>query len=203
MGENVQRLRGRHTQAELARNAKAWGLPWSTGTVANVEAGRTAPSLVNIYPLVLALEDLLDRPVAPTELFDGSGKVKVAGRDIELRLLRTLLSDQRVKRPKPDMSELNAWMDRIEATWPDYLLQVPLGTVHDTKAAMTEADLRIGKGLGWDADRTAAEMAARWGHPLSVERDKRAGARANAQARGQISRRLKAELREATSDGDD
>jgi hypothetical protein len=203
MGENVRKLRGGHTQAELARHATGWGLRWSTGTVANVESGRAAPSLANLYPLVLALEDLLDRRVHPTELFGGSGKVKVAGRDTELRFVRTLLSDQPVKRPKPDVSKLNAWMGRIEATWPDYLLRVPYKTFHDTKAAMTEADLKIGKSLGWDADQTAAEMAARWGHPLSVERDKWAPESANAQARGQISRRLKAELRKAISDGDD
>jgi hypothetical protein len=203
MGGNVKKLRGGHTQAELARHAKAWGLPWTTGTVANVEAGRSAPSLANLYPLVLALEDLLDRRVRPTELFNGSGTVTVGRLEIELRLLRTLLSDGPVKRPKPDVSELNSWMDRVEVTWPDRLLKAPYGPFHDTKTAMTESDLRIGKGLGWDADRTAAEMAYLWGHPLSVERDNRAASGANAQARGQISRQLKDELRKVITDGDD
>jgi hypothetical protein len=36
---------------------------------------------------------------------------------------------------------------------------------------MVEADIRIGKSLGLDADRTAAEMTYLWGKPLSVVRD--------------------------------
>jgi hypothetical protein len=40
--------------------------------------------------------------------------------------------------------------------------------------AMVEADVRIGKSLGLDADRTAAEMAYLWVKPLSVVRDERA-----------------------------
>jgi hypothetical protein len=207
MGESVQRLRGRHTQAELARNAKAWGLPWTTGTVANVESGRAAPSLANIYLLVLALEDMLDRRVHPVELFEGSGVVKVAGREHELRLIRTLLSDRPIDRPKPDTSAVNAWMDHVEKTWPKWLQKVPYKRFHDTKAAMTEADLRIGKSLALvgedglvDEDRTAAVMAAKWGHPLSVERDRHAPPEANAQVRGRISRQLKEDLRKALAD---
>jgi hypothetical protein len=46
-------------------------------------------------------------------------------------------------------------------------------------------------------------MADLWGHPLSAERDRQAAATANAQARGQISRRLKAKLRKVITDGDD
>ena len=170
----------------------------------NVESGRSAPSLANIYPLVLALEDLLDRRVAPTELFEGTGTVKVAGREVELPLLRTVLSDKPPRRPEPDTSQLNAWMEHIQATWPDRLLhQTGFLKIHWTKLAMTEADLRIGKSLGLDPLRTAGEMTYLWGHPLSAERDRRAGADANAQARGQISRQLKEELRKVIADGDD
>ena len=203
MGKNVRRLRDEHTQADLARHAKAWGLPWTTGTVTNVEAGRAAPSLPLIFRLIMALEDLLGRPVAPTELFKGPGSVLVGSSEVELRFLRTVLSDKPVRRPKPDVSELNAWTDRIQETWPKRLREAPYGPFHHTKAAMTETDLRIGKSLGLDADRTAAEMAYLWGHPLSVERDNRASSGANAQARGQISRQLKEDLRKVIADGDD
>ena len=65
-----------------------------------------------------------------------------------------------------------------------------------TSAAMTETDIRIGRSLGWDRQRTAAEMYLRWKRPLSAERDRRARAGANQQARGQITRTLKNQLRE-------
>lgn len=69
--------------------------------------------------------------------------------------------------------------------------------------ALTEADIRIGRELGLDADRTAAEMTYSWGRPLSVERDEIAGVGANAQRRGIVTRELKAQLRKQVTDGND
>jgi hypothetical protein len=46
-------------------------------------------------------------------------------------------------------------------------------------------------------------MAWLWGQSLSAKRDELAGADANAQRRGQISRQLKEQLRKAIIDGND
>jgi hypothetical protein len=42
------------------------------------------------------------------------------------------------------------------ATWPQRLQKAPYGPFRDTKAAMTESDLRIGKSLGLDVDSASA-----------------------------------------------
>jgi hypothetical protein len=57
------------------------------------------------------------------------------------------------------------------------------------------------KRIGVDSHVGSAAMAELWGRSFSSERDHRAGTDANAQKRGQISRRLKAELQKAISDG--
>ena len=203
MGSNVRRLRGAHTADELARDCAVWGIKGGTARIAELEGGRVSPTLPTIYVLTLALADLLDRPVAPTELFEGSGKVAMPGGEIELRIVRSTLSSEPPRRPKLLTAELDAWVADMEATWPDRLMKMAAGKIRKTSAAMREADVRIGKSLGLDAYRTAAEMAYLWGKPLSVVRDEQAGTHANAQRRGQVSRQLKAELKKVIHDGND
>jgi hypothetical protein len=65
----------------------------------------------------------------------------------------------------------------------------------------SESDARMCKNIGVDHFLGATAMAALWGRTFSAERDHRAGPGANAQRRGQISRRLKAELQEVINDG--
>ncbi len=65
-----------------------------------------------------------------------------------------------------------------------------------------EAEARMAKALGLREENFATLSAYLWGRTLSAERNRRAGAGANAQDRGRITRRLKAELK-AVLDGDD
>jgi hypothetical protein len=163
-----------------------------------------AATITTVYLVTLALADLLGRRVAPAELFEGTGKVSVPGGEVELRLLRSALSAEAPGRPRPASADAQrAWLENIRATWPKRLQEQPYGRFHKTKAAMVEADVRIAKSLGLDADRAAAEMAYMWNKPLSVERDTRAGPGANRQQRGQVTRALKEELRKVVADGDD
>ena len=67
----------------------------------------------------------------------------------------------------------------------------------------SESDWRMCKNIGVDEFLGAAAMAALWGSTFTAERDHRAGPKANAQRRGQISRQLKEELQGIISDGDD
>jgi hypothetical protein len=60
-----------------------------------------------------------------------------------------------------------------------------------------EADERICKSLGVEPNVGIAAMAKLWGKTFVAYRDELAGPGANAQQRGQVSRKLKAELREA------
>jgi hypothetical protein len=151
-----------------------------------------SPTVPTVYRLCLALSDLLGRPVTPAELFEGD------------RVLQSVVSAEPVRRPKPAGAEdIKAWLEHMQATWPDRLMQLASGKIRTTRAAMVEADLRIGKSLGLDPYRTAAEMFDLWKRPLSVERDARAGPDATKQQRGHITRQLKDELRKVVSDGDD
>jgi hypothetical protein len=193
MGRNVRRLRGDRTSDELARDCAAWGIKGGTGRVSEIENGKVSPTILTVYLLTLALADLLGRPVAPSELFAGSGPVSTPGGEIELRLLRTVLAGEAPRRPRPQTPGIDEFIDKVK-TWPEPLQNAPSGPYRKTLAAMVEADIRAGKSLGLDRALTAAWMAYLWRKPLSAERDERAGARANAQARGQISRQLKAEL---------
>jgi hypothetical protein len=194
MGRNVRKLRGDHTSDELARECAAWGIKGGTGRVSEIENGKVSPTIPTVYLLTLALGDLLGRPVAPSELFAGSGPVSTPGGEIELRLLRAVLADEAPKRPRPHAPGIDEFIDKFHKTWPEPLKNAPSGPYRKTLAAMVEADLRVGKSLGLDRALTAAWMAYLWRKPLSAERDRRAGARANAQKRGQISRQLKSEL---------
>ena len=193
MGSNVRRLRGEHTADELARECAVWGLKGGTAKIADVEAGRVSPTIPTVYMLT-SLRDLLGREVAPAELFDGASNVRMGSGDVQLHLLRSVLSSEPPKRPKPDTSAVSAWIEDMHANWPDRLLNLAAGKIRKTSAAMREADVKIGKSLGLDAYRTAAEMAYLWGKPLSAMRDEIAGVDANAQHRGRVSRQLKAEL---------
>lgn len=62
---------------------------------------------------------------------------------------------------------------------------------------------RVAKRLGVSGLALAAASVKLWGQSFADERDSRAGADANAQRRGRVSRELQAELREALTHGDD
>jgi len=202
MGANVRQLRGDHTSEELARCAQGWGLKWGTGRVSDLEAGRVAPTVPTIWALTLALEDLLGAEVPPAALFAGEGLVAIAGDEVELSMLRSVLSGDRPKRPMPAAGEDAGWWESVSGSWPPRLRDNVPGRWSRVKAAMTEADVRIGASLGLDRDRAAAEMAVLWGRPLSEQRDLLAEEGATAQRRGHLSRELKQQLRKAI-DGDD
>ena len=71
------------------------------------------------------------------------------------------------------------------------------------RGTLRESDMRMCKSIGVDLAIGAAAMDKLWGRPFSAERDHRAEPGANAQRKGQISRRLKAELQKVVNDGDD
>lgn len=62
-------------------------------------------------------------------------------------------------------------------------------------------EYRLARRLGIDADRLADISFRLWSRPFSVQRDRLAGIGANQQQRGQVSRKLQAELKEALGDG--
>ncbi|MDG4667999.1 hypothetical protein [Mycobacterium sp. 236(2023)] len=62
---------------------------------------------------------------------------------------------------------------------------------------------RLARRLGIERTRLADVSYLLWQSTFSQERDRRAGAEANQQKKGRISREMREELVEALSDGDD
>lgn len=200
MGRNVRRLRGKHSYEELAQHMRPWGLSWGSAKIFEIEDGRVSPTVTTIYLLSLALTGLLDYPVPPDRLLYGDGMVSTPGGDIELAMLRTVLSAVPPPRyPEPIVTAEDHWSPKLVAGWPKRLRKLPKQLIVETRVAMTGVDLRIAKDLGVDPLRAAAEMASLWeGKPLSAKRNEEAGA--SPQSKGRATLRLKEQLREAISD---
>lgn len=171
---------------------RPYGLRWSTGSVGDFESGRaTAVNLATLLAVAAALGDVTGRPVTLADLFVGKGRVRVSDNwDVDLAKLRAALSGKAVAIPAAVIMA-GATFDAV-------------GTVHyRVLGDFRETDERVCKSIGVDPDVGAAAMAKLWKRTFVAERDHRAGPGANAQRRGRISRRLKAELQEVIGDGND
>jgi hypothetical protein len=211
LGRTARALRGDHKTEALARAVTAAGLNWSTGHVAQLEAGRVSPTVPTLYALASAFSLLLDRPMTLANLFAGEGQVAIgAGAEVELSALREALRGQAVKPPDYDPAKMvAASIARLQAevdTWPPparVRFNRLTGDRHlQTVETFVEADLRVARSLDISRSRAIAEMADLWGRSLSAERDRQAGPDASQQKRGRISRELKKQLQEAIG-GDD
>jgi transcriptional regulator with XRE-family HTH domain len=186
VGANVRRLRheaGANLE-DLASFARAHDLPWSTGMVANIEHGRAAPNLTTLLVVAAALSQLLGREVRLAELFEGTGPVAISDTStVDAATVQAALSGGVVT----PLALASKWRAKIR----------PLGL-----RGFRESDERMCKQLGISREQGIEAMGELWGHSFSTERDRRAGADANAQRRGQISRQLKADLQNRISSGD-
>jgi transcriptional regulator with XRE-family HTH domain len=204
MGENVRRLRSRYTTEELARRAQACGLfNWGTARISELERGKVSPTVHTVYLLSLALGDLLGYPIPPDRLFDGSDgdTVSTPAGEIELAMLRTVLSKTPVERPKRVETAAEHYSDSARATLdlPDHLADQSVKLIRDTLAAMNDTDMKIARDLGVNYYRAAAGMAYCWQKPLSAQRNQEAdeiGPDVSAQKKGRITLELKEQLRE-------
>lgn len=201
-GLNARKIRGKASLSDVATAAKDYGLPWTSGRVGDFEAGRTSPTLTTLFAAAAALGDVTGRPVALTDLFAGTGNVEINdnGLSVPLADVRAALSGQPVSVParaKAKVKNSRAASATDDARpLPDWArghtgLQ-PRGV--GLWLRFREADQRVCAQLGLDPIHGAMAMALLWGQLFSEERDVRAGADANAQQLGQVSRQLKVEL---------
>lgn len=191
-GRNVRRLRlaAGVTLEQVAAATRPYGLRWSSGRVGDFEGGRVAPSLSTLYAVALTLRDVTGQPVALRDLFDGDEDATLTDSlAVPLKSLRSSLSGLPVgDESNPDKFRLIVRPPEEAGT---ALVLAGVGL------QLRESDYRLIKDLEVPPDTAVAAMAKLWRRPFSVERDARAGANANAQRKGQISRQLKTELREA------
>jgi hypothetical protein len=182
------RIEAGATLEQFAIAAKAFGLPWSTGRVGDFEAGRVAPSFPTMYAVALALRTVTGQPVALADLLAGDdGPVDLTDElTIDLSDLQGALQGKPVAggERKPTARDKGNLGRGLASLVPDWF-----------HLEMREADVRLCKQLGVTPERGGAAMIALWRRSFTNERDRRAGADANAQRKGQISRQLKTELK--------
>src|SRR5271156_2866079 len=77
IGGNARRMRldAGVTLEQFAQSARLYGLPWTTGRVGDLEAGRVAASVATLYGVALVLQHVTGQPVTLAELFAGDGDV--------------------------------------------------------------------------------------------------------------------------------
>jgi transcriptional regulator with XRE-family HTH domain len=180
IGGNARRMRlnAGVTLEQFAQTARLYGLPWTTGRVGDLEAGRVAPSVPTLYAVALALQHVTGQPVTLADLFAGSGDVQL---NDKLTVDVSALADAMTGQPVTEGG------------------QQTLPNLRRTLAALLaeecrDSDTRLLRSIGVTPERGTAAMAELWGHTFSAERDRRAGPDANAQRKGQVSRQLKTEL---------
>lgn len=192
------------TLDQVSRAARRRGLKWTESRVADFEAGRvSSPSINTLLALVLALADA----GCPEATLPGLMKYIPAPLQINesLELLDAdifnLLVGERVQSALdaedvvvPTMRNMLSTRDRKIAQRLGVTNIRLLGKINGSQGA-TEA--RVSKTLGIAPVTLAHVTASLWKRTFSDERDLRAGADANAQKRGQVSRAMQAELKAA------
>lgn len=227
IGGNCKRIRTNAgvTQDELARCARDLGLRWNASKVADFEAGRAAPTFATVLTASLALEH------AAQEVAQARGRVSRTRASIaelvvsdgfvelndELRLSGGELAD--ACRGEAWRFDRAGYHRQIEKSMRAVHQHVIAATTRMTDDELREDDarfatllmqrrfglteFRLAKRLGISHSQLADVSFRLWQRTFSEERDRLAGADANKQKRGQVTRTLQAELEKALTDGDD
>lgn len=177
LGNSAREIRlqaGAHLE-DVSRAAKRNGLPWTIGRVGDLESGRVELKLETLLSLALVYGEVLGKPVALADLLAHDGPVMINGREIDSLTGAVSGAPVQISAGQREHDELNR---------------------ADTLPAPALADRRAAKSLGIEADVLMRAAQQLWGHPLSVERDRVAGAGANVSERGSVTRSLQAQIRE-------
>lgn len=199
------------TLAQVAKAAKGAGLPWSSGRVGDFESGRIAASLPTLIAVTGALTEVVrDRQIALADLFEVDGRILVNDAiTLEAERLRDLLRGKPFELVVDDMPDRDSAVREVSdvlssvtydvRNLPPHLRHdgIPIGVFR----RFAEGDDRLARSLGADWLTAAAAMNKAWGKTFVERRDELAGPDANAQKKGIVARKLKAELR-SVIDGD-
>lgn len=201
VGLNCRRIRtdAGVTRNELAKVARGVGLRWDTSKVRDFENGRSAPTFATVLAAAAALTRATGADVTLADLVSTPEEVAVVLNDqlapSGARVVAAVSGD--ALRLDED--------DRFSSMLAEVHTQLrgrTASTVDDVKRRSGLDEERLARRLGITGEALAAESLRLWRRSFSDERDRRAGAGANPQKRGRVSRELQAELREAMSRGD-
>jgi transcriptional regulator with XRE-family HTH domain len=209
VGGNCQRIRTiiGITQDELARHARDVGLKWNASKVGDFEAGRSAPTFATVLTVLLALKAAWNEQqkhgeapavdVTLNELVRVRGgfialndAVDIAGRELAAVCAGDVpvIEPRRIRKKGTRAPRPHNWDRRMEDI--SALLQ---------QSGLTED--RLARRLAISHTKLAGVSLDLWQKTFSEERDQRAGVGANQQKKGQISRKLRAELEKKLTDG--
>lgn len=220
IGRNCKRIRIAIgvTQDELARYARGLGLRWKASTVADFEAGRSAPTFATVLVVSLALHSAArnaalrqgtrDASVLLSELLEAEDGAQIRLNE-DLALPAGLVSavcngepwsaaPWSIWVPTPGL-ETEASLRFNRDMWGEGANSPPERVL--LRSGVTED--RLARQLGIDRARLADLSYLLWQSTFSDERDRRAGSDANQQKKGRISREMRAELEKELADGDD
>ena len=196
VGDNCKRLRARIgiTQDELAKYARYVGLRWRASSVGDFEAGRAAPTFATVLAVAAALQWALEesaehgseKPLAAVslaDLVDGFAVSVTEAMMLPCETLAQWLSGAPVSLPPGALTSKAAVQVEARLSGMDGVL---------ARSGLAEA--RVAKGLGVSAEVLALVSFELWGGTFTEERDRRAGADANKQKRGQVTRAMRAEV---------
>jgi hypothetical protein len=204
VGNNV---RERRADVSLDQLAAFSPLPMSTGRLGDIEAGRAAITINLLWAIAVALSRATGAPIALEDLFDGEGDVELGEQfDIRLSDLRAVLCGEPV--PVVDAETGRKFGKRMDELTRTGVTRLPEwkrlpGSLRrsvdpirwlEVERTLRETDERMCRNIGVGCDLGAALMVKLWNKSFTEERDQRADPEAKAQGRGQISRKLKADL---------
>jgi transcriptional regulator with XRE-family HTH domain len=227
LGANCRRIRKAAglKQDELARAARQVGLKWTASKVRDFEAGRSAPTFATVIALTAALNSVITRTRLTAQPTQEGSEIAVQLDPVRLADLVSFDGDVTVTEDfapagdqLADLCSGGTWEQSSYALGRGYALGRAWDSAADRFAESgidwTEsvidwhkvlglAEERVAAGLGIGTEELCAQSLRLWNTTFTAQRDRLAGPDANAQRKGQVTRRLKAELEKALADGND
>ncbi|WP_433670298.1 helix-turn-helix domain-containing protein [Nocardia sp. CA-136227] len=185
IGHRARQLRVERgvTLDAVAQAAQVFGVQWRTGRVGDFESGRSTPSLSSVAIYCAALTLASQVPVRLADLLDGDTSVRLdGGLTAPASWLRGFLTDE-----LPSVEVATSRIISSASALDPLDVAVSMGT--------GLADQRAAKSLGLTVGELTRHSMTLWRKTFSMERDERAGKDSSAQHKGQVARRMLAELK--------
>jgi transcriptional regulator with XRE-family HTH domain len=190
------------TLDEVAKEARALGLRWTSSRAGDFEGGRISPTLPTLIGACGAYGSATGVPLTLASLIP-DGKIEVTPvLSLSGERIASFLDGEPVEIFAGDVytdEEIQETFRRVIAditNIPPRYKKIPLETLREVQQGSGIATGRVVYELGESFATVHAAAAKLWGRSLEAQRDLLAGPDANAQKRGHVMRTLKQELRE-------